>query len=132
MCGEFIFLECFLDFFLFCALIRNFVVLGRARGTAPDSVQRRNARALRVSNGVVQRVAAFLSSPMMFASKGCDGSRRILTECIIGMPMSVSLFYVQTMGVFCIFVERDVSLTHELFCIVFGTIIRRTLPPSPQ
>lgn len=60
----------------------------RAWGTAPDSIQRRNAKSLRVSNGVVQRVAAFLSCPMMFASKDCDGSRRILTECIIGVPLS--------------------------------------------
>lgn len=58
----------------------------RAWGTASDSVQRRNAKALRVSDIVVRRVATFLT----FEAKACDGSRRILTECIIGMPLSVS------------------------------------------
>jgi len=75
------------------AWLRGTAARVRAWGTAPDSIQRRNARALRVSNGVVQRVAAFLSCPMMFELKGCDGSRRILTECIIGVPISVSLLH---------------------------------------
>ena len=66
----------------------------RAWGTASDSIQRQNARARRISNGVVQRVSDFLSRPMMFESKGRDegdsGDHRVLTECIIGMPLSVS------------------------------------------
>jgi len=64
----------------------------RAWGTASDSVQRRNAKALRVSDIMVRRVATFLSSPLTFEAKGCDGSRRILTECIIGVPLSVGNF----------------------------------------
>ncbi|KAL3809155.1 hypothetical protein ACHAXA_004654 [Cyclostephanos tholiformis] len=70
------------------AWLRGTAARVRAWGTAPDSIQRRNARALRVSNGVVQRVAASLSCPMMFSSRDCDGSQRILTECIIGVPLS--------------------------------------------
>ena len=72
------------------AWVRGTAARVRAWGTAPDSIQRKNAKALRVSNGVVQRVAAFLSSPMMFASK--DGTAKVehrtLTECIIGVPLS--------------------------------------------
>lgn len=72
------------------AWIRGTAARVRAWGTAPDSIQRKNAKALRVSNGVVQRVAAFLSGPLMFALK--DGTskleHRTLTECIIGMPLS--------------------------------------------
>ena len=64
----------------------------RAWGTASDSVQRRNAKALRVSDIMIRRVATFLSSPLTFEAKGCDGSRRILTECIIGVPLSVGNF----------------------------------------
>jgi hypothetical protein len=63
----------------------------RAWGTASDSVQRRNAKALRVTDIMVRRVATFLSSPLTFQAKGCDRSRRILTECIIGVPLSVSI-----------------------------------------
>ena len=44
----------------------------RAWGTASDSMQRQNARARRISNGVVQRVSDFLSRTMMFESKGLD------------------------------------------------------------
>ena len=72
------------------AWVRGTAARVRAWGTAPDSIQRKNAKALRVSNGVIQRVAAFLSSPMMFASK--DGTAKVehrtLTECIIGVPLS--------------------------------------------
>ncbi|KAL7446058.1 hypothetical protein ACHAXH_009670, partial [Discostella pseudostelligera] len=72
------------------AWIRGTAARVRAWGTAPDSIQRKNAKALRVSNGVLQRVAAFLSSPMMFALK--DGTNKLehrsLTECIIGVPLS--------------------------------------------
>ena len=70
----------------------------RAWGTAVDSIQRQNARARRISHGVVQRVSSFLSKPMVFAldnkdgGSGSDGGadHRILTECVIGMPLSVS------------------------------------------
>ena len=67
---------------------------------------------------MVQRVAAFLSCPMMFAPKGCDGSRRILTECIIGVPLSVSLMHAR--------------LFKSCICILHGTIIRRNPPQTPH
>lgn len=72
------------------AWMRGTAARVRAWGTAPDSIQRKNAKALRVSNGVLQRVATFLSSPMVFALK--DGTNKLehrtLTECIIGVPLS--------------------------------------------
>jgi hypothetical protein len=100
------------------AWLRGTAARIRAWGTAPDSIQRRNAKALRVSNGVVQRVAAFLSSPMMFASRDCDGSRRILTECIIGVPLSVCLFHVQAIG----FLAKDMCRSFILFICVLNSI----------
>jgi len=66
----------------------------RAWGTAADSIQRQNARSRRIANGVVQRVADFLSRPIMFASKHVTGveeegeKERMLTECVIGVPLS--------------------------------------------
>ena len=80
------------------AWIRGTASQVRAWGTAVDSIQRQNARARRISNGVVQRVSSFLSKPMVFALDNKDGGsgidgcvdHRILTECVIGMPLSVS------------------------------------------
>ena len=89
------------------AWLRGTAARVRAWGTAPDSIQRRNARALRVSNGVVQRVAEFLSCPMMFAPKGCDGSQRIITECIIGVPLSVSLLHARLFKLYLHFIWND-------------------------
>ena len=79
------------DFF---AWIRGTASQIRARGTAADSIQRQNARDRRVPNGVLQRVADFLSMPMMSACKNNDKGgvpcdQRNLTECIIGVPISV-------------------------------------------
>jgi len=72
--------------------IRSTASQVRAWGTATDSIQRKNARSRRVSNGVVQRVAAFLSNPMLFAlNDGSDKSYQTLTECVLGVPLSVSL-----------------------------------------
>lgn len=72
--------------------IRSTASQVRAWGTATDSIQRKNARSRRVSNGVVQRVAAFLSNPMLFAlNGGSDKSYQTLTECVLGVPLSVSL-----------------------------------------
>ena len=74
--------------------IRSTASQVRAWGTASDSIQRQNAKARRISNGVVQRVSGFLSNSMLFTLKGLDYDsgmdHRILTECIIGVPLSVS------------------------------------------
>jgi hypothetical protein len=79
----------------FLAWIRGTASQIRARGTAMDSIQRQNARNRRVPDGVIRRVSNFLSMPMMSAVK--DSSElvfadRHLTECVIGVPLSVSCF----------------------------------------
>ncbi len=77
----------------FLAWIRGTASQVRARGTASDSVQRKNARDRRVPDGVLQRVSDFLSLPMIPTCKR-DGlqtkTARKLTECIVGAPVSVS------------------------------------------
>jgi hypothetical protein len=76
------------------AWIRGTASQVRARGTATDSIQRQNARNRRVPDGVVRRVSNFLSAPMMSAVKDSDGlvfEHRHLAECVIGVPLSVSL-----------------------------------------
>ncbi|KAL7550864.1 hypothetical protein ACHAWF_014067, partial [Thalassiosira exigua] len=80
--------------------IRGTAAQVRARGTAPDGVQRRNARARRASDGTVRRVASFLAGdededmggwgaegPGGWGGGG-ENQDRGLTECIIGAPIS--------------------------------------------
>jgi hypothetical protein len=56
----------------------------KARGTAADSVQRENARKRRVPDQIVQKVATFLSTPLISAS--CElGQKRGLTESVLGI-----------------------------------------------
>ena len=66
----------------------------RPWGAATDSIQRQNARGRCISNGVVQRVASFLSRPMVFMLKYHGGNdmddHRVLTGCAIGVPLLVS------------------------------------------
>ena len=76
------------------AWIRGTASQVRAMGTATYSIQRQNARNRRVPDGVVRRVSNFLSAPMMSAVKDSDGlvfEHRHLAECVIGVPLSVSL-----------------------------------------
>ena len=75
------------------AWIRGTASQVRARGTAMDSIQRQNARNRRVPGGVIRRVSNFLSSAMMSAAKDTPelvfDQQRHLTECVIGVPLSV-------------------------------------------
>jgi len=76
------------------AWIRGTASQVRARGTATDSIQRQNARNRRVPDGVIRRVSNFLSTPMISAVKDSDDiafEHRHLAECVIGVPLSVSL-----------------------------------------
>ena len=76
------------------AWIRGTASQVRARGTAMDSIQRQNARNRRVPDGVIRRVSNFLSTPMISAVKDSDElvfEHRHLAECVIGVPLSVSL-----------------------------------------
>jgi hypothetical protein len=60
-----------------------------------DSIQRQNARNRRVPGGVIRRVSNFLSSAMMSAVNDSPEhvfEQRHLTECVIGVPLSVSCF----------------------------------------
>ena len=74
----------------FLAWMRGSASQIRARGTAMDSVQRKNASDRRVPNGVILRVTDFLSMPIK--STLTDGTNKLkhrnLTECIIGLPIS--------------------------------------------
>ena len=77
------------------AWIRGTASQVRARGTAMDSIQRQNARNRRVPGGVIRRVSNFLSSAMMSAVNDSPEhvfEQRHLTECVIGVPLSVSCF----------------------------------------
>jgi len=62
--------------------IRGTAAQVRARNTAMDSIQRETARKRRVPDGVVRRVAEFLSS----STKSGVGAG--LTECILGVSLS--------------------------------------------
>jgi len=56
----------------------------KARGTAADSVQRENARSRRIPDQIIQKVAAFLSMPLMSAPTEL-GQKRGLTESLLGV-----------------------------------------------
>ena len=76
--------------------IRGMASQVRARGTAMDSIQRQNARNRRVPDGVTRRVSNFLSTHMIAAVKDSNDlvfGHRHLTECVIGVPLSVSLSF---------------------------------------
>ena len=81
----------------FLAWMRGTATEIRARGTAADSILRQHARDRRCPHGVVCRVTDFLSAPMISPRRdGLDDddgdifAHRKLTECIVGIPLSVS------------------------------------------
>eukprot|EP00562_Extubocellulus_spinifer_P001852 CAMPEP_0178484400 /NCGR_PEP_ID=MMETSP0696-20121128/7731_1 /TAXON_ID=265572 /ORGANISM="Extubocellulus spinifer, Strain CCMP396" /LENGTH=1148 /DNA_ID=CAMNT_0020111949 /DNA_START=1 /DNA_END=3447 /DNA_ORIENTATION=+ len=57
----------------------------KARGTAPDSALRENARKRRVDDSVVKRVASYFVGDV---SAGLCDKNRSLTECVLGVPVS--------------------------------------------